>query len=106
MPGGPPTFTLAQRREIKKLTLSRPVDHDLAFSTWSLAKLADLEAVQRPGLRSQEEPHPVNASWPNRIEAQFQALRYFTLDGTDSSGHAEQATMIRRYVSNASTPRT
>jgi hypothetical protein len=41
---------------------------------------------------------PTNASWPNRIEAQFQALRYFTLDGTDSSGHAEQATMIRRYI--------
>jgi hypothetical protein len=26
---------------------------------------------------------PTNASWLTRIEAQFQALRYFTLDGTD-----------------------
>ena len=26
---------------------------------------------------------PLYASWLNRIEAQFQALRYFTLDGTD-----------------------
>jgi transposase len=41
-PGGrPPTFTLAQRQRIKKLALSRPQDHDLPFSTWSLAKLAD-----------------------------------------------------------------
>ena len=35
--GRPPIFTLAQRREIKRLALSRPVDHDLPFSTWSLA---------------------------------------------------------------------
>jgi hypothetical protein len=26
---------------------------------------------------------PTNSSWLNRIEAQFTALRYFTLDGTD-----------------------
>jgi hypothetical protein len=31
--GRPPTFTLAQRRAIKKAALSRPVDHDLPFST-------------------------------------------------------------------------
>ena len=34
----------------------------------------------------------------NRIEAQFQALRYFTLDGTDHGSHEEQASMIRRYI--------
>jgi len=39
--GRPPTFTLPQRQEIKKLALSRPTDHDLPFSTWSLTKLAD-----------------------------------------------------------------
>ena len=33
--GRPPTFTLPQRREIKKIALSRPSDHDLPFSTWS-----------------------------------------------------------------------
>jgi hypothetical protein len=32
-----------------------------------------------------------NSSWLNRIEAQFTALRYFTLDGTDHVSHAEQA---------------
>ncbi|MBD2892315.1 hypothetical protein ABT299_09805 [Spirillospora sp. NPDC000708] len=26
---------------------------------------------------------PTSSSWLNRVEAQFTALRYFTLDGTD-----------------------
>lgn len=42
---------------------------------------------------------PFYASWLNRIEAQFTALRYFTLDGTDHPTHAAQASMIRRYIS-------
>jgi transposase len=41
---------------------------------------------------------PANASWWNRIEAQFTALRYFALDGTDHATHREQASMIRRYI--------
>jgi len=41
---------------------------------------------------------PTNASWLNRIEAQFQALRYFALDGTDHRSHVEQNSMIRRYI--------
>ncbi|GAB3837501.1 transposase [Dactylosporangium cerinum] len=41
---------------------------------------------------------PTNSSWLNRIEAQFTALRYFTLDGTDHQSHREQASMIRRYI--------
>ena len=44
---------------------------------------------------------PTNASWLNRIEAQFQALRYFTLDGTDHASHHAQASMIRRYIAIA-----
>ena len=39
--GRPPKFTLAQRREIKKIAKSRPAEHDLPFSTWSLSKLAE-----------------------------------------------------------------
>jgi transposase len=56
--GRPPTFTQAQRAEIKKIALSRPVDHDLPFSTWSLSKLADflvaegvVEDISHEGLR-------------------------------------------------------
>jgi transposase len=39
--GRPPTFTLPQRREMKKIAKSKPAEHGLPFSTWSLAKLAD-----------------------------------------------------------------
>src|SRR5437763_12638160 len=56
--GRPPTFTLPQRREIKKIALSRPVDHDLPFSTWSLSKLAEflvaegvVDDISHEGLR-------------------------------------------------------
>ena len=56
--GRPPTFTLAQRRQIKQLALSRPQDRDLPFSTWSLTKLADfliaegvVDDVSQEGLR-------------------------------------------------------
>jgi hypothetical protein len=39
--GRPPTFTLSQRQQVKKIALSRPMDHGLPFSTWSLTKLAE-----------------------------------------------------------------
>ncbi|MFF1907202.1 transposase, partial [Kitasatospora sp. NPDC058218] len=39
-----------------------------------------------------------NSSWLNRIEAQFTALRYFALDGTDHASHKERGSMIRRYI--------
>jgi Homeodomain-like domain len=38
--GRPPVFTLAQRREIKKIAESRPAGYGLPFSRWSLAELA------------------------------------------------------------------
>ena len=41
---------------------------------------------------------PFYGSWLNRIEAQFSALRYFALNGTDHPSHREQASMIRRYI--------
>ena len=41
---------------------------------------------------------PFYASWLNRIEAQFTALRYFALDGTDHESHEAQSRMIRRYI--------
>ena len=57
--GRAPKFTLGQRREIKKIAKSRPVDHDLPFSTWSLAKLADflvaegvVDDISHEGLRA------------------------------------------------------
>ncbi|WP_433414009.1 IS630 family transposase [Microtetraspora malaysiensis] len=41
---------------------------------------------------------PTNSSYLNRIEAQFTALREFTLNGTDHASHREQGSMIRRYI--------
>jgi transposase len=41
MGGRPPKFTAEQREQIKRIALSRPADHGLPFSTWSLSKLAD-----------------------------------------------------------------
>jgi transposase len=57
--GRPPTFTLGQRQQIKRLALSRPQDHDLPLSTWSLAKLAEflvaegvVDDISHEGLRA------------------------------------------------------
>lgn len=57
--GRPPKFTLPERRAITKMALSRPQDHDLPFSTWSLSKLADflvaegvIEDISHEGLRT------------------------------------------------------
>jgi transposase len=41
---------------------------------------------------------PTSASWLNWIEAEFAALRYFALNGTDHRSHAEQAEAIAGYV--------
>jgi len=56
--GRPRTFTRAERREIKKIALSKPVEHDLPFSTWSLTKLAEflfaegvVDDISHEGLR-------------------------------------------------------
>src|SRR6266513_4611149 len=56
--GRPPKFTLGQRREIKKIAKSRPAEHGLPFSTWSLAKLAEflvaegvVDDISHEGLR-------------------------------------------------------
>src|SRR5215471_14026301 len=56
--GRPPKFTLPQRREVKKVAKSRPADHGLPFSTWSLSKLAEflvaegvVDDISHEGLR-------------------------------------------------------
>jgi transposase len=56
--GRPRTFNLPERREIKKIAKSKPVEHGLPFSTWSLSKLADflvaegvVDDISHEGLR-------------------------------------------------------
>ncbi|WP_244301681.1 helix-turn-helix domain-containing protein [Microbispora triticiradicis] len=58
MGGRPRTFTLPERREIKKIAKSKPAEHGLPFSTWSLAKLTDflvaegvVDDISHKGLR-------------------------------------------------------
>jgi transposase len=53
---------------------------------WAAANNAELAYV------------PTNASFLNRIECHFAALRYFALDGTDHRSHDEQNSMIRPYI--------
>jgi len=64
----------------------RSTKTDTRVGDWALANNVELAYT------------PTYSSWLNRIEAQFQALRYFALDGTDHGSHAEQASMIRRYI--------
>jgi transposase len=64
-----------------------------------LATKTDQRVAEWAAANNVELAHtPTYSSWLNRIEAQFQALRYFTLDGTDHGSHHEQASMIRRYI--------
>jgi hypothetical protein len=53
---------------------------------------------QNPGLDEQrgDRLHPDQQPLVDRIEAQFTAVRYFTLDGTDHPSHKIQGSMIRR----------
>nr|WP_245236057.1 hypothetical protein [Streptomyces durhamensis] len=50
------------------------------------------------GAQRRDRLHPDQQLLLNRSEAQFTALRYFTLDGTDHANHKEQGRMIRRYI--------
>lgn len=54
----PKPFSLPERREIKKIAKSKPAEHGMPFSTWSLAKLADflvaegvVDYISHEGLR-------------------------------------------------------
>src|SRR5919205_1338080 len=75
--GRPPTFDLTQRATIKQIALSRPQDHDLPFSTWSLSKLADflvaegvVDDISHEGLRTLLREEGV--SFPGRQDLEDQ----------------------------------
>src|SRR5215210_3868557 len=89
--GRPPTFTLPQRREIKKIALSRPADHDLPFSTWSLSKLAEflvaegvVDDISHEGLRVllREEgvSFQVIKTWKQSSDPDFEAKKNRVLE--------------------------
>ena len=75
--GRPPKFGPGARAEIKKIALSRPADHGLPFSTWSLSKLADflvaegvVDDISHEGLRTLLREEGV--SFPGRQDLEDQ----------------------------------
>src|SRR5664280_2114975 len=84
--GRPPTFTLPERREIKKVALSRPLDHNLPFSTWSLSKLAEFLVAEgvvddmshdglRVLLREEGVSFQVIKTWKQSNDPDFEAKK-------------------------------
>jgi len=109
--GRPPTFTLPQRQEIKKIALGRPVDHGLPFSTWSLAKLADylvaegvVDDISHEGLRGllREEGVSFQAlkTWKTSNDPDFEAKKnrilelYGIADGTRKRKRGDPSVVI------------
>jgi len=109
--GRPPAFTLPQRREIRKVALSRPLDHDLAFSTWSLSKLADflvaegvVDDISHEGLRVllREEgvSFQVIKTWKQSKDPDFEAKKnrvlelYEIADGKAEPGDGDPTVVL------------
>lgn len=92
--GRPPKFDLKQRAKIKQIALSRPADHDLPFSTWSLSKLADfmvaegvVDDISHEGLRALLRDEDVS----------FQAVKTFKAS-TDPDYDAKTARVLELYA--------
>src|SRR3954465_3243686 len=92
--GRPPTFDLTQRAKIKQLALSRPAEHGLPFSTWSLSKLADflvaegvVDDISHEGLRLVLRDEDVS----------FQAVKTFKAS-TDPDYDAKTGRVLELYA--------
>jgi transposase len=91
--GRPPIFTLPQRQQIKKIALSRPTDHGLPFSTWSLSKLAEflvaegvVDDISHEGLRA----------LLRKEEVSFQVIKTFKAS-TDPDYEAKKNRVLELY---------
>src|SRR4051794_14295149 len=91
--GRPPKFDLKQRARIRQIALSRPADHDLPFSVWSLAKLADflvpegvVDDISHGGLRLLPEE-----------DVSFQAVKTFKAS-TDPDYDATTTRVLALYA--------
>src|SRR4051794_16193857 len=92
--GRPPKFDLKQRAQIKQIALSRPADHDLPFSVWSLSKLADflvaegvVDDISHEGLRALLRDEDVS----------FQAVKTFKAS-TDPDYDAKTRRVLELYA--------
>ncbi|MDQ2852598.1 MAG: IS630 family transposase [Actinomycetota bacterium] len=100
--GRPPIFTLPQRQQIKKIALSRPGDHGLPFSTWSLSKLAEflvaegvVDDISHEGLRvllrKEEVSFQAVKTWKQSTDPDFEAKKNRVLELYDiAEGKAER----------------
>jgi transposase len=97
-PSGKPHFHDARLRQGERHR--RQAERPAARRSHVTAELVAKD--EKPGRLSSGDVElaytPFHASWLNRIEAQFKALRYFTLNVTDHPDHATQARLIRRYI--------
>jgi transposase len=99
--GRPPTFTLPQRQAIKKVALSRPGDHGLPFSTWSLSKLAEflvaegvVDDISHEGLRvllrKEEVSFQAVKTWKQSTDPEYEPKKNRVLELYDiAEGKAE-----------------
>lgn len=99
--GRPPTFTLPQRQQIKRIALSRPADQGLAFSTWSLAKLAEflvaegvVDDISHEGLREllrrEEVSFQAVKTWKQSTDPDYEQKKNRVLELYDiAEGKAE-----------------
>src|SRR5919206_2694489 len=92
--GRPPKFDVHQRGQIKAIALSRPADHELPFSTWSLAKLADflvaegvVDDISHEGLRALLHAEDVS----------FQAVKTYKAS-TDPDYQAKTGRVLALYA--------
>src|SRR5215210_3784629 len=92
--GRPPKFDLKQRAQIKQIALSRPTDHDLPFSVWSLSKLADflvaegvVDDISHEGLRALLRDEDVS----------FQAVKTYKAS-TDPNYDAKSRRVLELYA--------
>jgi len=112
--GRPRTFTLPERREIKKIARSKPAEHWLPFSIWSLAKLADflvaggvVDDISHEGLRVLLRDEGVSfqavKTWKKSNDPDYAAKKA----SRRSSGawtYADAGTMPRLVQRDANTP--
>ncbi len=109
--GRPPVFTLPQRQAIKKIALSRPADHGLAFSAWSLSKLAEflvaegvVEDISHEGLRALLQKEQVSfqaiKTWKQSRDPDYEAKKnrvlelYDIAEGTVTPGPGDPAVVF------------
>jgi transposase len=89
--GRPPKYSEAERAEVKRIALSRPTDHDLPFSTWSLTKLAEhlvekevVEDISHEGLRKLLDAEGVSfqriKTWKQSSDPEFEAKKNRVLE--------------------------